>query len=117
MKQIEPPAHLKGDARRIWRRVVAHLAKNGFLLSIDAYAVENFALAVIRQRRIAAELESADLIDADGKPNPLLKVAEATAATVKNLGHVLGLNPMARKSLPVKETTKGDPTWSGVLDK
>jgi phage terminase small subunit len=65
----------------------------------DAVALETFVAAVIRQRRIMVEIESAPLVTA-GKISPLLRVAEATAATVKNLGHVLGLNPVARQRLP-----------------
>ena len=112
-----PPAHLDAEAREIWRQVTAHLAKNGMLLGVDRYTIETFCLAVVRQRKLSAELDKAPLLE-DGKVNPLLKVAEATATTVKNLGHVLGLNPMARRALPAKEPTeKGRRSvWHGVLD-
>jgi P27 family predicted phage terminase small subunit len=112
-----PPAHLSADAARIWREVVAHLAQNGLLLRVDAGTVETYCMAVVRQRRLTGELDKAPLLDASGKPHPLLRTIEATAATVKNLAHVLGLNPVARKALPTKQnTTEKGGAWDGVLD-
>jgi P27 family predicted phage terminase small subunit len=96
---LPPPPFLSQDAAQVWRETVAHLAARGPVDVADAVALETFVAAVIRQRRIMVEIESAPLVTA-GKISPLLRVAEATAATVKNLGHVLGLNPVARQRLP-----------------
>jgi P27 family predicted phage terminase small subunit len=113
----KPPAHLSDEAAKIWREVCAHLEQNGHLLRVDVGTIETYCMAVVRQRRLNAELDKAPLLDASGKPHPLLRTVEATAATVKNLAHVLGLNPVARRTLPAKQSTiaKGG-TWDGILD-
>jgi P27 family predicted phage terminase small subunit len=113
-----PPAYLSADAARIWRGVVTHLRGNGLLLRVDVGVIETYCMAVVRQRRLTAELDKAGMLDESGKPHPLLRTIEATAATVKNLAHVLGLSPMSRKALPAKpENPKGADPWSGVLER
>lgn len=113
-----PPAHMSTDAARIWRQVVTHLNRNGQLLRVDTGTIETYCMAVVRQRRLNAVLDKADLVDESGKPHPLLRTVEATAATVKNLAHVLGLNPVARKTLPAKNPKEeGGGPWAGVLDR
>lgn len=126
--ELRPPSHLSADAARIWREVVAHLRTNGQLLRIDSWIIESFVTAVIRQRRLTAVLDKAALVDKDGKPHPLLRTIEATATTIKNLSHVLGLNPMARKALPARikqprlnglnggSSKAGADPWHGVLE-
>jgi P27 family predicted phage terminase small subunit len=114
-----PPAYLSADASQIWRLVTSHLDRSGLLLNVDAGTVETYCMAVVRQRRLNGELDrAATLLDESGKPHPLLRTIEATAATVKNLAHVLGLNPVARKMLPMKQTpkNKGSEPWAGILD-
>ena len=101
------------EAAAVWRRTVAHMAARGPVDAADEIALETFVAAVIRQRRMAAEIEETPLTT-DGKISPLLRVAEATAATVKNLGHVLGLNPTARQRLPKAAPQKANPIWDGV---
>ncbi len=122
--ELRPPGHLSADAARIWRQVAAHLRANGQLLRVDAGVVETYCLAVVRQRRLTAVLDKAALVDAAGKVHPILRTIEATAATVKNLAHVLGLSPLARKALPprIKQPRlpdsggKGTDPWHGILD-
>jgi P27 family predicted phage terminase small subunit len=115
---LDPPAHLSADAARLWRPVVTHLANNGQLLSIDVGVIESYCLAVIRQRQLTAALDKSGLIDKDGKPHPALRTIEATANTIRNLAHVLGLSPMSRRTLPSKPNTKtkGSGPWAGVLE-
>src|SRR4051794_13672320 len=96
--KLPPPRGFPPEAAVIWREVVAYLGAEGTLLAVDAGTIETYALAVVRQRRLCEKLADGDLVDAEGKVNPLLRVIEATAATVKNLGHVLKLNPTARKT-------------------
>jgi P27 family predicted phage terminase small subunit len=95
------------------------LANNGQLLNIDVGVIETYVMAVVRQRQLTAALDKSGLLDKGGKPHPLLRTIEATAATVKNLSHVLGLNPMARKTLPSRPTSSkvnGGGPWAGVLE-
>jgi P27 family predicted phage terminase small subunit len=91
--------HRRICLQKLWLETVAHLTAHGTADAADAMTIETFVPAVLRQRRIMAEIEAAPLVT-DGKISPLLRVAEATAATVKNLAHVLGLNPVARQRLP-----------------
>lgn len=96
-KRLPSPPHLPPDAAAIWDEVVAYLDGEDLLHAVDGATIETYALAVVRQRLIAEQLGTGKLVDSEGRINPLLRVAEATAATVKNLGHVLRLNPTARK--------------------
>ncbi len=114
---LHPPAHLSVDAAKLWREVCTHLQANQRLLRIDAAVIETFCFAVERQRRLVAELAASKLVDAEGKPNPLLRTIEATAATVKNLAAVLGLSPLARRLLPsTPKKSKGvGGAWAGIL--
>ncbi len=123
MKKSQPkpkpppaPKHLSADAAEVWRVVVAYLAQAGRLAPIDYPVICGYAMAVSRQNQLQAELDKAGVLDADGKPHPLLRSTEAVAASVKNFAHVLGLTPAARKSLPAKPTKSGDDRWRGVLD-
>jgi P27 family predicted phage terminase small subunit len=110
---LPPPPDLPPDAAVIWRKTVAHLARIGTVNTADEIALETFCFAVLRQRRIAAEIQAAPIV-ADGKISPLLKVAEAVAASVKNLGHVLGLNPTARVRLPMAPRKGGADKWADL---
>ena len=97
---LPPPAFLSPAGAAIWRSTVAHMAAHGTVDAADSIVLETFVAAVLRQRRIAVEIEADPLTDEEGKISPLLRVAASTAATVKNLAHTLGLNPMARQRLP-----------------
>lgn len=110
------PSYLSADAKKIWREVVAHLKAQGTYKPIDGGVVESYAMALVRQRQLVQALDKAGIVGADGKPNGLLRTIEATATTVKNLAHVLGLDPLARKSMRAagKGKTEGG-TWAGVL--
>jgi P27 family predicted phage terminase small subunit len=103
---LPPPPYLDEADAVIWRLTVAQLAVQGEVVAADGPTVETYVAAISRQRRIAAEIKSQPVVT-DGKISPLLRVAEATAATVKNLGHVLGLNPTARLRLPKRPQTGG----------
>ena len=112
---LPSPPYLSGDEAQIWRETVAHLQEAGELLAADTPTIETFCFAVARQRRLSAEFAASPVVSEDGKLNPLLRVLEATAATVKNLGHVLKLNPTARKgSGKPKDSPAG--VWAGVLE-
>ena len=110
---VRPPPYLAPEAAQLWRETVEHMRAHNTLDAADAVTLETFCAAVLRQRRIMAELESGPLV-VGGKIAPLLRVAEATAATVKNLAHVLGLNPVARQRLPRAPQGKGGGKWSDL---
>jgi P27 family predicted phage terminase small subunit len=110
---LPPPAYLSAAAAQVWRDTVAHIAAHGTVDAADSVTLETFVAAVLRQRRIAAEIEAAPLLDEEGKISPLLRVAASTAATVKNLAHALGLNPLARQRLP-KAPPNGGGRWGDL---
>ena len=117
---LRPPVHLSREAAEIWRRTVADMARNGRLEAIYGLTIEAFCMAVVRQRALTVAIDKAGVMCADGKPNPLLRTVEATATSIKNLAHVLGLTPGSRKVLPrqaprpAKGNRRSDP-WRGVL--
>jgi len=121
--ELRPPSHLSSDTAKIWRGVVTHLRSNGHLLTVDVGVIETYCMAVTRQRQLTREIDKAGLIGKDGKPHPFLRTIEATAGTIRNLSHVLGLSPLARKALPARvkqprmnDGHKGADPWQGVLE-
>ncbi len=61
------------------------------------------------------EIEAGPLQDEEGKINPLLRVAESTAATVGSVARALGLSPTARQRLPkAAPPQKANPIWDDV---
>lgn len=111
---LPPPEYLSPYAASVWRRTVAHLVAHGRLDIADEPTIETYVAAVERQRLIAVEIASGPMVTG-GKISPLLRVAEATAATVRNLGHVLGLNPVARQRLPRPPQQAANDKWAGIL--
>jgi P27 family predicted phage terminase small subunit len=110
---LSPPPYLCEDAAAVWRVAVAQMVASGNIEEADGPTIETYCAAVVRQRRITAEIDGAPLTGS-GKMAPLLRVAEATAATVKNLGHVLGLNPAARQRLPKAPQKVGGGKWDDL---
>lgn len=108
------PAHLSAAAAQIWRETASHMAANGTVDAAYGPTLESYVAAVIRQRRIAAEIENAPLLDEEGKVSPLLRIAGPTAATVRSLAAVLGLNPVARLRLPRAPQSKGGGRWDDL---
>ena len=82
----------------------------------DEVLIETLVLAIARQRRIMGEIEAGPLQDEEGKINPLLRVAESTAATVGSMARALGLGPTARQRLPkaAPAPQKAPSIWDGV---
>jgi P27 family predicted phage terminase small subunit len=113
---LPAPPHLSDAAAIIWRETVAHMGTHGTLDAADAITLETFVYAVLRQRRIAVEIEAEELVDEEGKIYPLLRIAASTAGTVKNLAAVLGLNPVARQRLPrsPQKPSGGGGKWSDL---
>ena len=117
-KQPAAPRYLGADAATLWRQTVAYLSGQGRLEATDGGVIETYCMAVARQRAFQAVIDREGVVMADGKPHPLLRTIEATAATVRNLAHVLGLSPLARKALPsMSSQPKGASVWDGVLGK
>jgi P27 family predicted phage terminase small subunit len=108
------PPHLSEAAAQIWRETASHMAANGTVDAAYGPTLESYIAAVIRQRRIAAEIEAAPLTDEEGKVSPLLRIAGSTAATVRSLAAVLGLNPIARQRLPKAPQSNGGGRWSDL---
>jgi P27 family predicted phage terminase small subunit len=113
---LSPPGHRSAVAREVWRETVVKMAAQGIpAIPADGVLIETLALAVARQRRIMAEIEAGPLQDEEGKINPLLRVAESTAATVGSVARALGLSPTARQRLPkAAAPQKANPIWDGI---
>lgn len=111
----KPPEFLSPEGKRIWRDTVAQMTAHGIHDPADAVTLETYVLAVLRQRMIAAEVRKRPLLTGDGKISPLVRAAEATAGTVRNLARVLGLSPTARQRLPRAPEKPVTDRWAGIL--
>jgi phage terminase small subunit len=107
---LPPPAHLSPDAAQVWRETVALLAAPR---AADALTLETLVFAVVRQRRIQAEIEAGALIDDEGKVYPLLRLSASTASTVKAMARELGLTHAGRQRAPQAQP-KGDGIWADM---
>ncbi len=101
---LPPPPHLSAAAAQVWRETVANIAT---IDVADSVLLETFAAAVLRQRRIAAEIEAAPMPDTAGKILPLMRAASSTAAAIKGLARALGLNATGRQQPPQEKKTGG----------
>ena len=115
-RRPSPPKHLNTEACAIWRHTIGDLDRAGRLSTTNQHVLESFCRAVVRERALQDEIERTGYVDKDGKPHPLLRTIEATAASVKNLAHTLGLTSGARRTLPaVAPRGKTGDVWRGVL--
>jgi P27 family predicted phage terminase small subunit len=108
------PEFFSTEGKRIWRDTVTQMAVHGIHDPADAMTLETYVFAVLRQRMIAAEVRKRPLLTNDGKISPLVRAAEATAGTVRNLARVLGLSPTARQRLPRAPQKQGGNKWSDL---
>jgi P27 family predicted phage terminase small subunit len=113
-RYVTGPPSLSDEARRVWNEVVQALRAAGTYAESDHATIEAFVQAVVRHRRLTAALDREGIV-VDGKLHPAARTIEATAATVKNLGHILGLNPAARKQRSASAAKGRTSTWADVL--
>lgn len=114
------PSYLKGEARKVWRRIVPGLAKAGIITKIDGFALSRYCELLARWR------ECQDFIDKHGMTHPVkdaagnlvglrvypqVKRGEVTCDQLLKLEQQFGLTPSSRARVRVAE-----PAAPGPLD-
>lgn len=103
---VRAPAHLKGEARKVYELKVRQCFAMGILAEIDADALAlyawEYAELVALQQRLAKEDYVVEEMTKNGvttKVNPLAKVVQAKLATVNAIGSQFGWSPLSRMRL------------------
>ena len=112
----DPPAVLKGEARREWRRVTRLLVAMGCIAKIDRALVTAYCEAWGEFVEASRELQTSGLIlkTADGYfyPNPLAGIRSRAVERMTRLAAQFGLSPSARTKLtaaPAQDDGAGIP--------
>lgn len=122
--EVKAPAHLKGEAKKVYELKVRQCFAMGILADIDADALAlyawEYAELITLQRRLKDEdyvIEEATKNGVTTKINPLAKIVQAKLATVNALGSQFGWSPLTRMRLQsiVKEEEKKD-DFNGLLN-
>lgn len=122
--EVKAPAHLKGEAKKIYELKVRQCFAMGILADIDADALAlyawEYAELIALQRRLKSEdyvIEEATKNGTTIKINPLAKIVQAKLATVNAIGSQFGWSPLTRMRLQsiVKEEEKKD-DFNGLLN-
>lgn len=115
---VKAPARLKGEAKKIYERVVRQCFANGILAEIDADALSLYAWELAElielQKRLKDEDYVVEEMTKNGttvKLNPLVKVVQTKMAAVNALGMQFGWSPLSRmrlKAMANPEEKKND---------
>lgn len=104
--EVQAPAHLKGEAKKVYELKVRQCFAMGILAEIDADALAlyawEYAELIALQRRLKNEDYVIEEITKNGvttKINPLAKIVQAKLATVNALGSQFGWSPLTRMRL------------------
>lgn len=103
---VKTPARLKGEAKKIYERVVRQCFANGILAEIDIDALSLYAWELAElielQKRLKDEDYVVEEITKTGttvKLNPLVKVVQTKMAAVNAIGTQFGWSPLSRMKL------------------
>lgn len=115
---VKAPARLKGEAKKIYERVVRQCFANGILAEIDADALSLYAWELAElielQKRLKDEDYVVEEMTKNGttvKLNPLVKVIQTKMAAVNAIGTQFGWSPLSRmrlKAMANPEKEKND---------
>jgi P27 family predicted phage terminase small subunit len=114
MADLDPPAFLAGESRRIWVATVAQLMAAGTTARVNPDALLAYVSAVASHQRATALLGQTDiLVDRGGKPvaNPALDVQNKAAQVIARFSRQYGLNRPAA-TLGANPMGQGNPTSS-----
>ena len=103
---VKAPAHLKGESKKIYERVVQQCFAVGILAEIDADALSLYAWELAElialQKRLKEEDYVVEELTKNGtsvKINPLAKVVQTKLAAVNAIGTQFGWSPLSRMRL------------------
>ncbi len=97
------PAHLTAAEREVFDATAAFLLGRAALGNADAHAIELYAAAVVRARRLDAILRERGETNAKGAPSSLLAVASQAHSNARSWARLLGIGPAARRDMPRDE--------------
>lgn len=116
----KPPAHLKGDVRKLWQRYADELHSRQMFLEADLSALERLCRLEVQADAMTAQLEREGLViaDRDGtqRRHPALMALQNVSTIVEALKRSLALGAFFRHRIgtPAQaEETKRPPS---VLD-
>lgn len=103
---VKAPARLKGEAKKIYERVVRQCFANGILADIDADALSLYAWELAELIELQKRLKNEDYVVEEMtkngttvKLNPLVKVVQTKMAAVNAIGTQFGWSPLSRMRL------------------
>ena len=103
---VKAPARLKGEAKKIYERVVRQCFANGILAEIDADALSLYAWELAELIELQKRLKDEDYVVEEEtkngttvKLNPLVKVVQTKMAAVNAIGTQFGWSPLSRMRL------------------
>lgn len=103
---VKAPAHLTGEAKKVYARLVSQLFNMGYLAEIDVDALSLYAFEyselIKLQRQLQAEGYIVEEVTKNGvtqKEHPLHKVVMKKLAAVNALGSQFGWSPVSRVRL------------------
>ena len=103
---VKAPAHLTGEAKKVYTRLVSQLFNMGYLAEIDVDALSLYAFEyselIKLQRQLQAEGYIVEEVTKNGvtqKEHPLHKVVMKKLAAVNALGSQFGWSPVSRVRL------------------
>lgn len=99
--RLIPPRHLRGMARKEWKRVAAELLKARYAVQLDRPTLEYYCVMYARATQLDQAIGTATLVN--GKVNPLMDASRRCWADVRAAVAALGFSPASRVrlSLPV----------------
>lgn len=99
------PSHLPAEGKKVWKEVVAELARFDLITSCDGPSLEAYCMAVVAHRKAARDITKRGiLIEGDKKAkvrNPSLIVLAQAADDIRAFAREFGLTPSARSGLRV----------------
>lgn len=115
---VKAPAHLTGEAKKVYTRLVSQLFNMGYLAEIDVDALSLYALEyselIKLQRQLQSEGYIVEEVTKNGvtqKEHPLHKVVMKKLAAVNALGSQFGWSPVSRirlRTLATPDDKKND---------
>ena len=107
------PTHLKGEARREWKRVSVELYEAGLLAKVDRAALAIYCKSWERWVKAEKELNEQELVltsKEGGKyHNPWLSVANKAMADIEKYMSKFGMTPASRKNVTPTQSKDKDP--------
>jgi P27 family predicted phage terminase small subunit len=109
--ELKCPARLKGEARKMWRRIVQSWAGAGILKPLDAGTLEAYCCAYARFVSAEAIIAKTGTVVRNGSgasKNPACTVIAEATSQMQRFGSDMGLSPVARVRLAASDAEAGD---------